>query len=85
MTASTLDRRRVRSVETAVDAQVLLGEVTRLDAAQDIRRGRTEHLLGEAQQQLTTIGRLDALEDAARTKLAATLRELAGHLDGVTA
>ncbi len=83
MSASALDRRHAQSVETAVEAQILLGDIGRLDAAQDIRRGRVEQLLGEAQQQLTTIGRLDVLEDQTRIKLATTLRELAGALDGV--
>lgn len=85
MSASAVDRRRVAAVEKALDAQILLGEVGRLDAAEDIRRGRVEQLLGEAQQQLVTIGRLDQLEDDARAKLAASLRALAGELDGVEA
>jgi hypothetical protein len=75
---------RNRAVEGAMESQTLVEQMGRLDAAIDIRRARCEQLMGEAQQQLATVGRLDALEDAARVKLATTLRDLAGTLDGVT-
>lgn len=85
MSASAADRRHVLAVEGAIESQTLVEQMSRIDAAIDIRRARCEQLMGEAQQQLATVGRLDILEDAARVKLAATLRDLAGVLDGVTA
>lgn len=85
MSASALDRRNAQLVEQTIEAQILVEDLARIDAAGDIRRRRVQQLLGEAQQQLATIARLDALEDQSRIKLANTLRALAGCLDGVRA
>lgn len=85
MTAAAADRRHARAVEGAIEAQVLVEQMGRMDNAEDIRLARAEQLMGEAQQQLATVGRIDRLEDEARAKLAATLRDLAGCLDNVPA
>ena len=81
MSAATLDRQHAHAVEVAVEAQVVLSDVSNLDAREDAARDRARTFLGGALDALKTAEVLDDLEDKERARALALVNELAGLLD----
>lgn len=83
MSAARADRRRARSVELAMETQVVLLEARDLDARDGAARKRARTFLDGALDALRTADALDQLEDAKRERALTLVTELAGLIDGV--
>ncbi len=82
MSATTVDRRRVRAVETAMEARVTLEQEHAFDQREDAAREKATAHLRRMLGALREEREFDALGDVKRERAIALVTELAGILDG---